>query len=81
MPKGGKIVRLVARARMWVRRHIPPGLRWLAGLLLILMGFMGFLPILGFWMIPLGIAVAAMDIKPLWKRFDTKYGIGNNDAP
>lgn len=35
------------------------------GLLLIFAGVFGFLPILGFWMIPLGIAVAALDIRPL----------------
>jgi voltage-gated potassium channel Kch len=32
------------------------------GLLLILCGFLGFLPILGFWMIPLGVAVLSYDI-------------------
>ncbi len=32
------------------------------GLLLIVFGFLGFLPILGFWMIPLGIAVLSYDI-------------------
>jgi hypothetical protein len=32
------------------------------GLALIVLGFLGFLPILGFWMIPLGIAVLSYDI-------------------
>ncbi len=32
------------------------------GALLILCGFLGFLPILGFWMIPLGIAILSYDI-------------------
>ncbi len=32
-------------------------------------GVFGFLPILGFWMIPLGLAIAALDIRPLWRRF------------
>jgi hypothetical protein len=47
---------------------VPPGLRLLLGLLLIVGGVFGFLPILGFWMIPLGIAVAALDILPLWRH-------------
>ena len=53
-----------------VRARVPRGLRLALGLLLILGGTLGFLPILGFWMIPLGIAVAALDIELYrrWKR-------------
>ncbi|KUJ85746.1 hypothetical protein AVO45_01825 [Ruegeria marisrubri] len=51
-----------------VRTRVPPGLRLVLGLLLILGGTLGFLPILGFWMIPLGIAVAAIDIE-LYRRW------------
>ena len=52
------------------QRHVPPGIRALAGLVLICAGLLGFLPILGFWMIPLGLAVLATDIPPLkrWIR-------------
>jgi len=49
----------------WTQRSVPPGLRLVLGLLLIGGGFLGFLPVLGFWMIPLGIAVAALDLRPL----------------
>jgi hypothetical protein len=35
------------------------------GIVLILAGIVGFLPILGFWMIPLGLIVMAKDIPPL----------------
>ena len=49
-----------------------PGWRLPLGVVLILFGFLGFLPILGFWMIPLGIAVAAMDIR--------RYRNGRNGA-
>ena len=49
----------------WVRDHVPPGVRLLLGLVLIIGGILGFLPILGFWMIPLGVAVAALDVMPL----------------
>lgn len=36
--------------------------RILIGLVLIVCGFLGFLPVLGFWMIPLGVAVLSYDI-------------------
>lgn len=51
-----------------IRRTVPPGLRSVLGLLLMIGGVFGFLPILGFWMIPLGIAVIALDVRPLWRR-------------
>lgn len=60
-----------ARLRLWrrcIRRRLPPGTRLPLGLLLIAGGVLGFLPVLGFWMIPLGVAVAAMDLAPLWRR-------------
>jgi len=34
---------------------------------LMLGGVFGFLPVVGFWMFPLGIAIAALDIKPLYR--------------
>jgi hypothetical protein len=65
-----KIRRMNRRFLVRVRRRVPPGLRLVAGLLLILGGVLGFLPVLGFWMIPLGLGVAALDVKPLlqWAR-------------
>ena len=58
------------RLLVWVRAKVPPGLRLLVGLVLIGFGLLGFLPVIGFWMLPLGIAVAALDVKPLlaWLR-------------
>ena len=38
------------------------------GVLFIIGGILGFLPILGFWMLPLGIAFIALDIPPTRKR-------------
>ncbi|WGW02299.1 hypothetical protein [Tropicibacter oceani] len=55
-----------------VRRRVPPGLRLALGIVLIGLGFLGFLPILGFWLIPLGVAVAALDITPLYRRLRGK---------
>ena len=57
----------IKRALVHIRRRVPPGARLILGLLLIVGGVLGFLPILGFWMIPLGVAVAALDILPLWR--------------
>ena len=37
------------------------------GLLLIVGGGLGFLPVLGFWMMPLGLAIAALDVAPIWR--------------
>jgi purine-cytosine permease-like protein len=45
-----------------------PVLRLVMGLLLIFCGFLGFLPILGFWMIPLGLVVLSIDF-PMVRRF------------
>ena len=47
----------------WVQSRVPPGFRFALGLLLICGGILGFLPILGFWMLPLGFMVAAMDVR------------------
>ena len=65
-----KIRRMNQRFLVRVRRKVPPGLRLVAGLLLKMGCVLGFLPVLGFWMIPLGLGVAALDVKPLiaWVR-------------
>jgi hypothetical protein len=63
-----KIRGQVARALVRVRRTLPPGTRLPAGIVLIAGGTLGFLPVLGFWMIPLGVGVAALDVKPLMAR-------------
>lgn len=39
------------------------------GVLLVIGGFLGFLPVLGFWMLPLGIGILAYDIPPIHKRW------------
>jgi hypothetical protein len=52
----------------WGEHKLPPGLRSLVGVLLIVAGIFGFLPILGFWMIPVGSAFIGLDIPPLRRR-------------
>lgn len=59
------------RGVTWAQEHVPPGLRSVLGALLIIGGVLGFLPILGFWMIPLGGALIALDIPPLRRRLMT----------
>ena len=56
------VVKAVRQANYLGRRRIPPGLRSLAGILCIIGGFLGFLPILGYWMVPVGLLLIAIDI-------------------
>lgn len=58
------------RTMVWGRDKVPPGLRTLIGLLLCVGGVFGFLPVLGFWMFPLGLAFIALDVPPLRSRID-----------
>ena len=69
------------RMLVHVRRRVPPGLRLVLGLLLICGGILGFLPILGFWMIPLGFAVAMLDLVPLYRAGLRRAGIGAGSRP
>ena len=69
---------LVASAYLMFRRgkrYLPPVLRAVLGVLLVGLGFLGFLPVLGFWMIPLGLALIATDFPPLgrwlWRRLQS----------
>ncbi|MGB3316360.1 MAG: hypothetical protein WBB85_18315 [Albidovulum sp.] len=51
------------RGLVRINQKVPPGLRLLLGLILVAGGVLGFLPVLGFWMIPLGLAVVWLDIR------------------
>ncbi len=44
-------------------QSFPAWLRKLIGISLIFFGFLGFLPIVGFWMIPLGLIVLSADYR------------------
>ncbi|KPA22207.1 hypothetical protein shim_16540 [Shimia sp. SK013] len=59
----------IHRFKAWVRLKVPNGFRFGLGVVLMLCGLVGFLPVLGFWMLPLGAAIAAMDIKWLKRKF------------
>lgn len=43
-------------------------LRILIGIGMVALGLLGFLPVLGFWMVPLGLVVLSIDV-PLVRRF------------
>ncbi|WP_422029322.1 hypothetical protein [Roseovarius sp.] len=64
----GRTRRARRRVQLWASRRLPPGVRLLLGVLLMIGGLLGFLPILGFWMLPLGVAIAALDVVPIWRR-------------
>jgi hypothetical protein len=54
------------------------------GIVLILLGLLGFLPVLGFWMVPLGLVVLSYDIPRvrLWRQnFKTWWRGGKSDPP
>ena len=64
------IDRLPGRLRRMVRWLRRPTARWVripTGVLLIAGGFLGFLPVLGLWMLPLGLVLLAEDV-PLLRR-------------
>lgn len=54
----------------WGKERLPPVVRSLVGVLLMIGGVFGFLPVLGFWMFPLGIAFIALDIPFTAHRID-----------
>jgi len=62
-----------------VKLKVPASrpLRIAMGVALIIGGFLGFLPILGFWMIPLGVMVLSIDFHPVrrFRRlFEVRWG-------
>jgi len=62
------IDRLPRRIRSTIRFVRQPSGRWLripTGLLLTAGGVLWFLPIAGLWMLPIGLALLADDVKPL----------------
>ena len=58
------------RVLYWGRNHVAPGLRSLLGVLFMAGGVLGFLPVLGFWMFPLGVAFVALDVPSSRHRID-----------
>ncbi|WP_421695207.1 hypothetical protein [Aestuariivirga sp.] len=63
-------------------RQLPvpahPALRVGLGVAMVAGGAIGFLPVLGYWMVPVGLAILAIDFPPV-RRFQrrTTVGLGN----
>ncbi len=63
--------------KIFNRKFKVPQQKWLRillGISLIIGGILGFLPIVGFWMLPLGIVVLSMDI-PIVRRLKRKIAL------
>ena len=63
-----RFIRYATRRALITGERLPPGVRTLVGTVLIIGGCLGFLPILGFWMIPTGAAILSLDFPPLHRR-------------
>jgi hypothetical protein len=63
-----RIAEITFRLLRWANDHLRPGVRSVVGILFVLLGLIGFLPILGFWMLPLGLAIISLDIPPMRLR-------------
>jgi len=50
-----RLISTMRHAVEWGDRRVPTGLRSVLGLLLVAGGVLGFLPLLGFWMLPIGL--------------------------
>ncbi len=61
------VLRALRQANYYGSRKLKTGVRSVAGILFIIGGLFGFLPILGFWMIPVGLFLIALDI-PKFRR-------------
>lgn len=66
-----EILQRLRRALAWARLKLPFGLRTVFGLVFVVAGVFGFLPVLGFWMVPAGLALVALDIPPLRRRLQS----------
>lgn len=65
-----KINRITLATLVWGRDRVPPGIRSLVGIAFMIGGVFGFLPVLGFWMFPLGVAFVALDVPPARRRIE-----------
>jgi hypothetical protein len=78
----------LAKAVSWIRRPAPKAVRLPLGAVLVCGGAVGFLPIVGYWMLPVGLVILARDVPrlrpPLVRFFDwieTKLPAENRDKP
>ncbi|MEM1231671.1 MAG: hypothetical protein AAGI15_14100 [Pseudomonadota bacterium] len=67
-----RIRRYSYRTLLWGRDRVPRGVRSLVGVLFCIGGVFGFLPVLGFWMFPLGLCFIALDVPGLQAPIDER---------
>ncbi|MBL9034961.1 MAG: hypothetical protein JNN33_09360 [Rhodospirillaceae bacterium] len=60
-------LRAAHRGLLWCDRSLPRYTRGALGVLLVLASPLGLLPVLGFWMLPLGLGLIALEVPP-WRR-------------
>jgi len=58
----GKLPDTMARALRWLREPQATWVRVPVGILMIVGGLLSFLPVLGIWMLPLGLVLLAYDV-------------------
>jgi hypothetical protein len=63
-----RLLGVVHRMLLWGDRRLPRGVRGALGLVLVILAPLGFLPVLGFWMLPVGLGLIALEIPPLRRR-------------
>jgi hypothetical protein len=69
-----RLVDALRRAVRW-GVGVPAGMRSALGVVLMVAGVFGILPILGFWMLPVGAAFIALDVPPLRRRLLARLNI------
>jgi len=62
--------------RLFSRKNLPRSkpARIAIGVLMVAFGLVGFLPVLGFWMVPVGLAILSIDI-PVVRKFTHRAGV------
>jgi hypothetical protein len=74
LPNAGGSVRKITFAGYRIRLPHHPVIRMMLGIVLVVLGIFGFLPILGFWMIPLGLVILSIDV-PMIRRQRRKWTV------
>ncbi len=75
--RGAVVLKSIKFAGFNVRVPAHPVIRIALGVFLVLCGFLGFLPILGFWMLPLGLVILSIDfasVRRLRRRATVRLG-------
>ncbi len=76
-----KLPRFFSRVVDWVRRPTSRLIRLPVAFFLILFGMFGFLPVVGFWMVPLGLLLIARDVPALEPPLAKLLGWVNRNWP